>query len=91
VSEKGCLRNRYFPIVCDHDFSGFDIVDIRSCSLPIFRILNRSLRKHIVTQDVGYATVNTASRSALLDTEIKECAYRSHIDTKSIKHQNVSF
>jgi hypothetical protein len=36
---------------------------------------------------VGYASVNTANHSALLDTEIKECAYRSHIDTKSIKHQ----
>jgi hypothetical protein len=69
------LRNRYFSIVCDHDFSGFDIVDIvdiQSCSMSIFRILNRSLRKHIATRGVGYATVDTAYHSTLLDIEIKD-------------------
>jgi hypothetical protein len=80
------LQNRYFSIVCDHDFFGFDIVDIRSCSRTIFRILNRSLRKNIATRGVGYATVDTAYHSAFLDTEIKECAYCSHIGSKSIKH-----
>jgi hypothetical protein len=66
------LRNRYFSIGCDHDFSGFDIVDIRSCSRTIFRILNRSLRKNIATRGVGYSTVDTAYHSALLDIEIKD-------------------
>jgi hypothetical protein len=32
VSEKGCLRNRYFSIVRDHEFSGFDIIfDLVAC------------------------------------------------------------
>jgi hypothetical protein len=83
--------------MCSHPENGTYLDDealeeeIARCNLPIFRILNCSLRKHIVTQGVGYATVNTAYHSALLDTEIKECAYRSHIDTKHLHQASERF